>query len=157
MAKYTQFEEVPVWQDAARLYNDVLDLLEEREVSLSREFRSQLDRAALSISNNIAEGFERRSTKELTGYLVVARASAGEVRSMISAVYQRRSLAPLKERLVLIRQSAESCARQISGWVNSLEQSPVQGNRYHQSSRDNSSPKASENTQRPHRTAFRKD
>jgi four helix bundle protein len=149
MAKYTQFEEVPVWQDAARLYNDVLDLLEEREVPLSREFRSQFDRAALSISNNIAEGFERRSTKELTGYLVIARASAGEVRSMVSAVYQRHHLAKLRDRLLLIRQSAESCARQITGWINSLEQSPVQGDRYHQTSRNSNSPH--ETKQRPRR------
>jgi hypothetical protein len=52
-SKYTRFEEVPVWQEAARLYNCVLDLLEDRDAPLSREFRSQLDRATVSISNNI--------------------------------------------------------------------------------------------------------
>jgi four helix bundle protein len=66
-----------------------LDLLEEQSSPLSWGFRNQLDRSALSISNNIAEGFERASTKELSGYLTIARASAGEVRSMIAAVEQR--------------------------------------------------------------------
>ncbi len=55
MSKYTKFEDLPVWQEAARLYNRVLDLLEEPAVPLTPGFRSQLERAALSISNNIAE------------------------------------------------------------------------------------------------------
>src|SRR5260221_1400823 len=123
MAKYTRFEEVPVWQEAARLYNIVLDLLEEPDSPLSWGFRNQLDRAALSISNNIAEGFERMSTKELVGFLGIARASAGEVRSMISAVHQRRKLAILREQLLLIRESGESCARQITAWISSIQNS----------------------------------
>ncbi len=64
MAKYQQFEDLPVWQEAKRLYNIVLDLLEEPGVPLSSGFRNQLDRAALSVSNNIAEGFERSTTNE---------------------------------------------------------------------------------------------
>jgi four helix bundle protein len=136
MAKYTRFEEVPVWQEAARLYNIVLDLLEELDSPLSSGFRNQLDRAALSISNNIAEGFERMFTKELVGFLGIARASPGEVRSMISAVHQRPKLAILKQQLLLIRESGESCARQITAWISAIEKSPIKGKRYHQSIRD---------------------
>ena len=65
MAKYERFEDLPVWQEAVRLYNAVLDLLEMPGVPLSPGFRNQLDRAALSVSNNIAEGFERSTTAEL--------------------------------------------------------------------------------------------
>jgi four helix bundle protein len=136
MYKYTRFEDLPVWQEAARLYNMVLDLLEEPDSPLSWGFRNQLDRAALSVSNNIAEGFERMSTKELVGFLGIARASAGEVRSMISAVNQRRKLAILREQLLLIRESGESCARQITAWIGSIEQSSVKGRRYQQGNRD---------------------
>ena len=55
MPKYEKFEDLPVWQEAARLYNRVLDLLEEPGVPLSPGFRNQLDRAALSVSNHVAE------------------------------------------------------------------------------------------------------
>ena len=51
MPKYEKFEDLPVWQEAARLYNIVLDLLEEPNVPLTPGFRNQLDRAALSVSN----------------------------------------------------------------------------------------------------------
>jgi four helix bundle protein len=86
MAKYQHFEELPVWQEVARLYHSVLDLLEEPEVRLSSGFRNQFDRAALSVSNNIAEGFERSTTDELLTFIGFTRGSAGEVRSMISVV-----------------------------------------------------------------------
>ena len=86
MPKYEKFEDLLVWQEAARLYNKVLDLLEEPNLPLTPGFRNQLDRAALSVSNNIAEGFERVTTDELTAFLAIARGSAGEVRLMIAAV-----------------------------------------------------------------------
>ena len=49
MAKYQRFEELPVWQEAVRFYNLVLDLLEEPNVPLTSVFRNQIDRAALSV------------------------------------------------------------------------------------------------------------
>src|SRR6266851_6119957 len=92
MAKYQHFEELPVLQEAARLYNAVLDLLEEPDVPLTPGFRNQLDRAALSVSNNVAEGFERATTNELLSFIAIARGSAGEVRSMMAVVKDRPKL-----------------------------------------------------------------
>src|SRR5258708_38624110 len=80
---YQRFEELPVWQRAAELYEAAEDLLENEAFRASRGFRDQLDRAALSVSNNIAEGFERGTTNELLAFLYIARGSAGEVRSML--------------------------------------------------------------------------
>src|SRR6516162_2173935 len=99
MAKYNTFEELPVWQEAARLYNLVLDLLEEPNLPLSSAFRNQLDRAALSISNNVAEGFERLTTNELLSFLAIAKGSGGEVRSMLAVVKNRPKLKPFIRRL----------------------------------------------------------
>src|ERR1022692_1907835 len=129
MAKYEHFEELPVWQEAARLYNVVLDLLEEPGVPLTPGFRNQLDRASLSVSNNVAEGFERSTTNELLSFLAIARGSGGEVRSMMAVIKDRPRLKPHLRHLQEIRALAESCARQLTAWTGSIEGSPVQGKR----------------------------
>jgi four helix bundle protein len=97
---------LPVWQEAARLYNRVLDLLETPELSLSAAFRNQLERAALSVSNNIAEGFERVTTQELAAFLAIARGSAGEVRSMLAVVKDRPRLRRHREAIQQISEPA---------------------------------------------------
>ena len=130
MAKYQKFEELPAWQEAAWLYNRVLDLLEEPNAPFSPGYRNQLDRAALSVSNNIAEGFERVTTNELNAFLAIARGSAGEVRSMMAVIQNRPKLKPHVRRLQEIRSLAESCARQLTAWTMSIDSSPVQGKRH---------------------------
>jgi four helix bundle protein len=130
VSKYQHFEELPVWQEASRLYNRVLDLLEKKDVPLTGGFRNQLDRAALSISNNIAEGFERVTTAQLLSFLSIARGSGGEVRSMIAVIVNRPSLRAFQGHLNEIRSLAESCARQLTAWVASIETSSVAGNRH---------------------------
>lgn len=130
MAKYERFEDLPVWQEGARLYNAVLDLLEVPGGPLSAGFRNQLDRAALSVSNNVAEGFERRTTAELLAFIAIARGSAGEVRSMMAVVMERVKLKPHAMELGKIRAMAESCCRQLTGWERSVQQLPFEGPRH---------------------------
>jgi four helix bundle protein len=130
MARYQHFEELPVWQEAARLYNRVLDFLEEPALPLSSGFRNQLDRAALSISNNVAEGFERSTTAELQTFIAIARGSAAEVRSMMAVVKERPKLKRYLGQLQEIRAMAESCARQLTGWSGSIDKLPFEGRRH---------------------------
>ena len=130
MPKYEKFEDLPAWQEGARLYNAVLDLLETPSPPFTAGFRNQLDRAAISVSNNIAEGFERTSTAELLQFLNFARGSAGEVRSMMAVITTRSRIQPFTKDLARIRALAESCARQLVGWTKSIEAGPVQGKRH---------------------------
>jgi four helix bundle protein len=130
MTKYQKFEDLPVWQESARLYNAALDLLEKPGLPLSSGFRNQLDRAALSVSNNIAEGFERITTAELLQFVGIARGSAGEVRSMMAVVATRPTLRSAATDFARIRTLAESCARQLTKWSKSIEASPIQGKRH---------------------------
>ena len=130
MPAYQRFEDLPVWQEAARLYNEVLDLLQKPNLPFSAGFRNQLDRAALSVSNNIAEGFERTGTPELLQFLGIARGSAGEVRSMMAVIILRAEMKQIQRELSRVRTLAESCAKQLKGWAGSIESSPVQGKRH---------------------------
>jgi len=121
MAIYQRFEDLPVWQEAARLYNSALDLLQSQKLLLSPGWRFQFERAALSVSNNIAEGFERLTPNELRNFLVIARGSAGEIRSMVGVIVRRREMQPHVSQLQGIRTTAESCARQLGAWIKTID------------------------------------
>ena len=79
--KIEKFEDIISWQKGKTLAIFVYKILKgNRDFS----FRDQIQRAAMSISNNIAEGYERRSNKEFKQFLYIAKGSAGEVRSMLN-------------------------------------------------------------------------
>jgi len=131
---YERFEDVPVWQKAAELYELTEELLENEAFKATRGFRDQLDRAALSVSNNIAEGFERGTTNELLAFLYIARGSAGEVRSMLTLKLRRARKAnwpaDLQSQISNLKSIAESCSRQLRGWADSLQNSDIKGPRH---------------------------
>jgi four helix bundle protein len=121
MGKYQRFEELPVWQEAARLYQRVLDVVEEPNVPLSPTFRNQLERAALGISNCVAEGFDGLNSSELRSLLANARGAAIEIQNMMALIVERPKAARLKDALVQIRASADSCVRQLAAWKHALD------------------------------------
>src|SRR5258708_2401623 len=121
MGKYQRFDEVPVWQEAARLYQRVLDLVEEANVPLSATFRNQLERASLCVSNSVAEGFEGVATDDLLFLLRMARGAASEVQSMVAVISDRPKVARIREPLQQVRTLAEGCARQLGAWKYAIE------------------------------------
>ena len=85
MAKYSSFEEMEVYQKALAFGVNVYKLtLTNEKIKSDFGLRDQLRRAALSISNNIAEGFERETKKELVRFLYFSKGSAGECRNIFN-------------------------------------------------------------------------
>src|SRR5262252_8081010 len=80
--KYRRFEELPVWKDAIELAVRTFALTANPCFRGHAGTRNQLENAVVSISNNVAEGFERGTTQETLTFIYVARGSAGETRSM---------------------------------------------------------------------------
>jgi four helix bundle protein len=74
------FESLRVWQNARILVNSIYDIMKDNK---DFGFRDQIQRASISIMNNIAEGFESGSDKMYIRYLMIAKASCSEVRSML--------------------------------------------------------------------------
>ncbi len=128
--KYNRFEDLPVWKDAARLYVAIESLVDDQCFKYHGDLKSQLLRAALSVSNNIAEGFERGTTKELLSFLYIARGSAGEVRSMLTVMSGSARYQHLKSQISALRSKSESIGKQIRGWADSLQNSEIKGQRY---------------------------
>lgn len=80
MSKIEKFEDIIVWQEARMLVKQIyIHFSSQRDFG----FRDQIQRASISIMNNIAEGFERNSDAEFKRFLIISKASCGEVRSML--------------------------------------------------------------------------
>jgi len=127
---YQRFEDLPVWQEAIRLAEECEDFLIAAKDLITYSKRDQLDRCSLSVSNNIAEGFERGTTNELLAFLYIARGSAGEVRSMLCFFGRRPALRDFKSQISNLKSIAESCSRQIRAWADSLQNSDIKGQRH---------------------------
>ena len=130
MPTYNRFEDLPVWQTAAELYDRVDDFIDRAPPRMRASFRDQLERATLSISNNVAEGFERGTTNELLMFIYIARGSAGEVRSMLTVGARRPYLSNFRSEISDLIVVAESCSRQLRGWADSLQNSDIPGQRH---------------------------
>jgi four helix bundle protein len=128
--KYERFEDLPVWKAAQDLGVRILILAEDGALRGKGDLPDQIQRAAISISNNIAEGFERGSTAELLAFLYYARGSAGEVRSMLHLMDRLPAFSNLRSEISDLKSLAESCSRQIRGWADSLQNSEIKGPRH---------------------------
>jgi len=83
MSKVGRFEELVAWQKARGLTRSVYEVT--RQVSLAKDFglAGQMQRAAVSIMSNVAEGFERGSAADFHRFLSMAKASCAELRSQL--------------------------------------------------------------------------
>jgi len=79
--KIEKFEQITAWQKSRELNVIIYKLFSSCK---DFSFKSQIERASVSIMNNIAEGFERQTNKEFRNFLYISKGSCGEVRSMIS-------------------------------------------------------------------------
>jgi four helix bundle protein len=77
--KIEKFEDIEAWKEARELVREIYLAF---SVNKDYGFRDQMQRAAISIMSNIAEGFDRGSNKEFIQFLVVARGSVSEVKSL---------------------------------------------------------------------------
>ena len=114
------FEQLEAWRSARDVVSSVYSI--SRHSPLDRDFGlcSQLQRAAVSIMTNIAEGFERKHVAEKIQFYNVARASNGELRSLLYVVEDNYT--KLAEKSIAVRKDLEPLGRLISGLIRSTQQ-----------------------------------
>ena len=83
MAKVERFEDLIAWQKARVLTKDIYVLTGKTPVRKDRGLTGQLQRVAVSVMSNIAEGFERKRPNEFYHFLTIAKASCAEVQSLL--------------------------------------------------------------------------
>lgn len=128
--KYSRFEDLPVWKAAIELAVRVFKLTAKPQFRRYWSVKNQIERSALSVSNNIAEGFERGTTRETITFLYIARGSSGETRSIACLMEHLPELIDLSSEISDIKSRAESISRQLRKWCGSLQNSEIEGQRY---------------------------
>jgi four helix bundle protein len=110
-----RFEDIIAWQKSKELTIQIYQLFEE---SKDFGFKDQIKRASVSVMNNIAEGFERRSNKEFKYFLYIANGSCGEVRSMLIIAHELNKI-NTSDYEILISLSLE-ISKMLFGLINKL-------------------------------------
>jgi len=114
-----RFEDLRIWQEARVQVSAVYRAITHGSPGHSDiGFRSQLQRAAVSVMNNIAEGFERKTPKDFAHFLDLSKGSCGEVRSMLYVAEDLNYVSP--EQAALLRGEAEKLSRGIAAFTNHL-------------------------------------
>jgi four helix bundle protein len=125
--KYSRFEDLPVWNASITFALQVFEFTEKTDFRGLGDTKNQLERAVLSISNNIAEGFERGTTTELIHFLYIARGSAGESRSMLRLCEGLSRFSNFKSQISNLIGMAVNISKQLHGWLESLKNSDIKG------------------------------
>jgi len=113
--KIEKFEEIIAWQKAGELSVKVYSQFKDcRDFG----FKDQIQRASVSIMNNIAEGFERRTNKEFINFLYIAKGSCGEVRSMLYLALKLKYISEADSK-IFYNLSVE-ISKAIAGFIKTL-------------------------------------
>ena len=114
MAAFKTFEEINAWQNARVLVKNVYAMTGSGDFGKDYGLKDQIQRAAISICSNIAEGFERRGNKEFINFLWIAKGSAAEV---CSQLYNARDLGYISDEQF---KSIHDSTKQIGGMLFNL-------------------------------------
>lgn len=113
--KIERFEDIIAWQKGKQLAIEIYKALKQNK---DFGFKDQIFRASVSVSNNIAEGFERQSNKELMKFLFIAKGSCAEVRSMLYLALELEYMS--KDDFNRIYSLTQEISRMLSGFIKTL-------------------------------------
>jgi len=122
----SRFEKLEIWQLARAQANELWQVYSTNAFSKDFELKNQL--AVRSVMDNIAEGFERSGNKEFINFLLIAKASNGEVRSQLYRAADRMHINP--EQLKELLSKTESLSKRITSFIKYLKSSEQKGFRY---------------------------
>tara|TARA_R110001583_G_C5643231_1_gene408079 strand:+ start:2353 stop:2760 length:408 start_codon:yes stop_codon:yes gene_type:complete len=120
MGKINSFEEITAWQKARQLNVWIYDVTNSnQQFSTDYGLRDHFRRSSISISSNIAEGFERETTKEFIRFLYIAKASEGEFRPKLYLTSDLNYIS--NEEFKNITINIKEISKLISGFIKYLK------------------------------------
>jgi len=130
MATVKRFEDLEVWKEARELVRLVYKLTSKFPKHEVYGLASQMQRAAVSVMSNIAEGFERGSNKEFIQFLYISRSSCGELRSQ-TYVALDLEYADTRE-IQELQNHSRRVAGMLHGLIEYLKDSDIKGHKFHE-------------------------
>jgi four helix bundle protein len=118
MTKFKTFEEIVAWQKARQLNVEIYNLTCKNEFFREYALRDQIKRSIISVSSNIAEGFERETRKEFKRFLYIAKGSIGEFRSQLYLASDLKLISTIE--FNNLRQKAEEISKMLNGLIKYL-------------------------------------
>ena len=120
MSKIKRFEDLDIWKASVEIAIDIYIVSEKGKLKSDYGMKDQIRRAAMSISNNIAEGFEYDNNKNFIKFLRYSKGSSGELRSQLYVLKQIDFISEsfydeMYQKLILI-------SKQISGLIKYLKE-----------------------------------
>ena len=134
MGKIEKFEDLQSWKKARELSKSVYSVTNNPLFSSDPSLKDQIRRAVVSISSNIAEGFERCGNKELIQFLFIAKGSCSEVRSQIYLAFDCGYISEIEFKNIKGR--AQEVSKLIQGFVSYLKSTELKGMKYSESEVD---------------------
>ena len=117
------FEEIEVWQLARTLVKEIYTLTSKDIIKRNYSIVDQIQRATLSVMNNISEGFERHSDREFANFLNIAKGSTGEVRSMLYVMLDMKYID--NETFQHFYTQTTTISKSLSGFMAYLKNKPL--------------------------------
>lgn len=120
MSKVERFEDLKVWRHAIEIGLKIYRLVETNHLVKDYRAKDQLIGSAISISNNIAEGFEYNSNRQFIRFLAIAKGSAGELRSQLFLLLEAKKITI--EEYETLYQDLIQVSSEIKGFIKYLNE-----------------------------------
>jgi four helix bundle protein len=123
-----RFEDIQAWQSARELRRAVYGLTRSKPFSADFALVDKIRRAAISVSSNIAEGFERGGNRELIQFLATAKGPAGEIKDQLTCALDEGYITVIQ--FDEIYRLAEKTSRAVGAFMTYLRNSEITGHKF---------------------------
>lgn len=118
MPTILKFEEIVAWQKALELSDLIYSYSNNDKFSKDFGLKDQMRRASVSVVSNIAEGFEREGNNQFIYFLLIAKASAGELRAQLYIARNQNYIS--QNEFDSINNKVIEVSKTISGFISYL-------------------------------------
>jgi four helix bundle protein len=122
------FEDIIAWQKARILNKEIYTISSKGKLSNDYSLKDQMRRASVSITSNIAEGFEREGKQEFIHFLSIAKGSCGELRSQLYIAFDLEYISETEFQQLI--QNLIQVSKTIGGLMNYLKSYEYKGTKY---------------------------